>query len=104
MLRAAVTFAAVLIPCLPAQTIDFARQVQPILFEKCYVCHGPGQQMAGLRFDRRDSVYPVLDRVVRRITSQDSSVRMPPWSPVLALQPAEIAVLKSWIEHGAPWA
>jgi ankyrin repeat protein len=103
MLRTAATLAGALIPCSLAQTIDFARQVQPILSEKCYICHGPGQQMAGLRFDRRDSARPFLDRVIRRITSQDPSLRMPPWPPVLSLQPAEVAVLKLWIENGAQW-
>src|SRR6516165_10761892 len=103
MLRTAATLAGALIPCSLAQTIDFARQVQPILSEKCYICHGPGQQMAGLRLDRRDSAQPILDRVIRRITSTDASLRMPPWPPVLSLPPEEIAVLKSWGEQGSPW-
>ncbi|HUR32559.1 MAG TPA: c-type cytochrome domain-containing protein, partial [Vicinamibacterales bacterium] len=33
--------------------VDFARDVQPILRQRCVGCHGPGQQMLGLRLDRR---------------------------------------------------
>jgi hypothetical protein len=33
--------------------IDFQRDVQPILREHCISCHGAGQQMSGLRLDRR---------------------------------------------------
>ena len=37
----------------PAQTVDFVRDVQPILRQSCYGCHGPSQQMSGFRLDRR---------------------------------------------------
>lgn len=33
--------------------VDFARDVQPLLRQHCVGCHGPSQQMAGLRLDRR---------------------------------------------------
>ena len=36
-----------------SQRVDFARDVQPILRQRCVGCHGPGQQMVGLRLDRR---------------------------------------------------
>jgi hypothetical protein len=97
------------LPPLLAQNIDFARQVRPILSDKCYFCHGPAQQMNGLRFDRRESAIPVVrksgseNELLRRITSQDASIRMPPWSPVLSLTTAEVKILKSWVDLGAPW-
>ena len=34
--------------------IDFARDVRPILQDHCLSCHGPGEQMAGLRLDLGD--------------------------------------------------
>src|SRR5262245_57711738 len=37
----------------PGGTVDFRRDVQPILRERCVGCHGPDQQMNGLRLDRR---------------------------------------------------
>src|ERR1700682_3597631 len=36
-----------------AGKIDFGRDVQPILRQQCYGCHGPTQQMNGFRLDRR---------------------------------------------------
>src|ERR1041384_5240543 len=33
--------------------IEFARDIQPILAEKCYSCHGPEKQKSGLRLDRK---------------------------------------------------
>src|SRR3954469_24015328 len=81
---------------LPAQTIDFVRQIRPILSDKCYFCHGPAQQMNGLRFDRRESAIRVVSKAesesefLRRITSDNPSVQMPPWRSVVLLTPAEV--------------
>ena len=33
--------------------VDFARDIQPLFQEQCVGCHGPTQQMNGLRLDRR---------------------------------------------------
>ena len=38
--------------------VDFARDVQPLLREHCVECHGPAQQMRGLRLDRRRDAMP----------------------------------------------
>src|SRR5690348_18499868 len=38
--------------------VDFGRDVQPILKDHCYECHGPSQQMRGLRLDRRRDALP----------------------------------------------
>src|SRR5687768_6072435 len=35
--------------------VDFARDVQPLLIERCLGCHGPTQQLGGLRLDQRAS-------------------------------------------------
>ena len=36
-----------------AGRVDFGRDVQPILRQQCYSCHGAAQQMSGFRLDRR---------------------------------------------------
>ena len=33
--------------------IDFQRDIQPIFAARCYKCHGPDKQQAGLRLDQR---------------------------------------------------
>jgi mono/diheme cytochrome c family protein len=37
--------------------VDFATAIQPIFAEHCYQCHGPKEQEADLRLDRRASVF-----------------------------------------------
>ena len=39
----------------PAATkkVDFARDVAPIFEARCSMCHGPQQQMSGLRLDQK---------------------------------------------------
>src|SRR5262245_29075906 len=75
-------------------TIDFNRDVRPILSENCFVCHGPdeAQRKAKLHLDTRDGAIAKLrggghaivpgktgdSELVRRIISDDASERMPP--------------------------
>ncbi|QDU73258.1 Planctomycete cytochrome C [Bremerella volcania] len=91
---------------------DFARDVQPILAQHCYACHGPdaATRKADLRLDQRDSALEKVSpghsgasELYRRLVSSDPDVRMPP--PGEQHQPSleEIATLKRWIEAGAPW-
>ena len=44
---------------LPA-TIEFNRDIRPILSDKCFQCHGPGTQMATLRFDSEEGAKHAL--------------------------------------------
>ena len=41
----------------PAATakIDFARDIAPLLEKRCFMCHGPQQQMSGLRLDQKSA-------------------------------------------------
>jgi ankyrin repeat protein len=104
-------------PTLSAQTaakVDFARDVQPILRDHCYSCHGPTVQSNNFRLDRRRDSMPnrvgangarivpgnaAISRVYLRITGQ-AGLQMPPTG---ALAPDQIATIKSWIDQGADW-
>ena len=76
-----------------AQTIDFERQIRPILSDNCFQCHGPdgASRQADLRLDKHDSALAALadgtpivpgksaeSLVYQRISSADASFRMPP--------------------------
>src|SRR5262249_30433426 len=43
------------LPPPPAKTVDFARDVEPILAKNCMKCHGPKKKQGGLALDSRAS-------------------------------------------------
>ncbi len=92
--------------------VDYSREVQPILTANCYACHGPdaGQRKAKLRLDQRDSAIKKVIKpgdaghssLIRRISSSDPDIVMPPPdSKKERLTPAQIDVLRRWINEGA---
>jgi hypothetical protein len=104
------------------QTIEFNRDIRPILSDKCFKCHGPGTQLATLRFDLEEGAKhelkggryaalpgdPAKSEMIRRITAANPAVRMPKSgiggvSPGDPLSAREIALLTKWIEQGAKW-
>ncbi|MDA7882020.1 PSD1 and planctomycete cytochrome C domain-containing protein [Akkermansiaceae bacterium] len=98
--------------------IDFATQVQPILSENCYACHGPDQETveSGLRLDKRELALKGGDSgeafvpgdaekslLIERITSDDDDELMPPRKKKDPLTADQISILKQWINEGAEW-
>ncbi|PHR90735.1 MAG: hypothetical protein COA78_34565 [Blastopirellula sp.] len=95
--------------------IEFSLDVQPIFAKKCFSCHGPGESEGGLRLDSKEGAFAELDsgsrgvipgkpaesELLRRITTDDESERMPPEGKPLS--PAEIKVMRTWIKQGAQW-
>jgi mono/diheme cytochrome c family protein len=100
---------------LPAQEAGLASEARAILAERCHKCHGAEKQKGGLRLDRRAAALrggDSVDRVVvpgrsaesdllERVRSSDPDVRMPPEGPRLG--PAQIDLLRRWIDAGAEW-
>jgi len=97
------------------ESIDFGRQIQPILAKRCFACHGPDKAEGGLRLNQKESALSKLEsglhavapkdadhsELLRRIMSTDDSERMPPEGAPLT--PAQIELLKTWIQQGAEW-
>src|SRR5580658_9611207 len=63
------------------RTVDFARDIFPLLKRSCFECHGPQRVEGGLRLDRRDDALrggdsgPIFDtghaersELIRRVT------------------------------------
>lgn len=99
--------------------LDFARDVRPILSDKCFQCHGPdeGSRATDLRLDLHDSAMADLggyfaikpgdsdeSELVRRVLSEDEYERMPPPEANKSLTAEEIETLRRWIDSGAPWS
>jgi len=98
--------ALLLVPPLSAQSVEFSRDIRPILSERCFACHGPdaSHRQAGLRFDLEGGAKAVGGEILRRIASDDPLERMPPpTSGKPRLTAREMELLGAWIRQGAPW-
>ncbi|MCC9641719.1 DUF1553 domain-containing protein [Rhodopirellula sp. JC740] len=91
-----------------ADEIDFNRDIRPILSDRCYFCHGPDEanREAGLRLDDREEAAYVLEteELLDRIDSDDPDMQMPPPDSNLDLSAEQKALLRRWINEGAPYA
>ena len=95
----------------------FNRDVRPLLADACFRCHGPAVKKAGLRLDERDvalkatksGAVPIVpgnadeSEILRRIMSDDASEVMPPPAARKILSAGQKALLKRWVEQGAPY-
>ena len=114
---------ALLAACMPllkakvmAEKPDFAREILPILSDKCFVCHGPDtKNEKELRLDSREAAtrdlggYRAIDpsnlaasEVLHRI--HDSGDPMPPVDADRQLTAAEKQLIEAWILSGGDYA
>ena len=97
----------------PAPTIDYAHNIKPILDARCCSCHGPKRHKAGLRLDTARWIRKGGDGgavivpgssansiLIARVSGAEGEARMPPAGEPLS--PGEIALLRAWIDAGAP--
>lgn len=99
---------------LPAEKeVSFWLQVYPVLERACLSCHGPRKQRAGFRVDVRDDYLGKNGRSPLVLPGNSAA------SPLIAivsgarpdmamadqhrLSTEEIALLRTWIDAGAPW-
>src|SRR5579863_3914565 len=82
--------------------VEFRRDIQPLFQQHCFECHGPSQQMSGMRLDRRSSAMAIRggttigpgnaegSRLYLRLVGTRFGQRMPPAGP---LTPDQIALI-----------
>ena len=124
MREIAFTFVIVILlagrPAGAEESLDFNRQIRPILTNHCFRCHGPDEETveAGLRLDSFTSAtaelesgnyaivpgQPARSEMLKRITAADEDERMPPVEAGPRLKPKEIALLERWITSGGSFA
>jgi hypothetical protein len=101
-----------------AESLQFNRDIRPILSENCFACHGfdKNERKAKLRLDTAEGAYAEQDGVAaivpgdpgaslvwELINSTDPDEVMPPPKSHKKLDDDEKALLKRWIEEGAPY-
>lgn len=99
-----------------SKRVDFAREVLPILSNKCFICHGPdARDKEVLRLDAFetatadrggyraiDPTAPEKSRLLVRLHSTDEP--MPPADAEKQLSPAERALISRWVRQGGEYA
>lgn len=99
----------------PRRTVEFSRDIRPILNQNCVACHGGVRQKNGVSFIFREEALgkgksgrptivpgdPDGSELIARLTSTDPEARMPYHAP--PLRPEQIALLRQWIKEGARW-
>lgn len=96
-------------------TVDFTRDIRPLLEANCYSCHGTEKQKSGYRLDVRSLAFAGGDTYTTPIVPGDSAS-----SPLIhlvaglepesvmplegePLTPEQIGLFRAWIDQGAVW-
>ena len=95
-----------------AATVDYLRDVRPLLKERCFSCHAALKQEGNLRLDTGARIRqggdsgagavprkPAESHLLKRLTARDPAERMPPEGD--PLKPEEIERITRWIAEGA---
>src|SRR4051812_43174538 len=97
-----------------ASRADYAKEIQPLLSERCYSCHGLQKQKGGLCLDRKSDAFHGGDNgkaivpgksseslLIQNVSGENPDTVMPPKGKRLTAK--EIEKLRSWIDAGAEW-
>src|SRR5262245_52835694 len=99
-------------PPAASDSVDFSRDVLPILSDNCFQCHGPDQKArkADLRLDEKVGAMSVLrpgnsadSELIQRLVAPEKARLMPPPKSNRRLTERQIATLKAWVDSGARW-
>jgi len=89
--------------------IDFVKQIQPIFEKYCLSCHGEVKPK-DFRIDLKDEAMDYIEAgaaddstMYLVLISEDEDELMPPPDEENPLTPAEIQLVKDWINQGADW-
>jgi mono/diheme cytochrome c family protein len=103
------------LPAAVARSVDFSREIRPILEARCVKCHGRGQSKGGFSLADRaalvkggDSGPAILpgrsaeSYLVELVSGLDPDNVMPLKGTRLTSE--EVALVRGWIDQGASWA
>lgn len=98
-----------------AATVEFNRDIRPILNGQCFKCHGGVKEAGSLNLQFREQALkagdsgkiaivpgkPEESEFYRRLLTTDEEEHMPKKGPPLT--PEQVALIKQWIAEGANW-
>jgi hypothetical protein len=97
-----------------AEPVDYLKEIKPLLATKCFACHGALKHESGLRLDAASLLRQGGDSgpaitpgdaeqslLIHKVTAGEIE-RMPPADEGEPLTPQQIALVKAWIDQGAP--
>jgi hypothetical protein len=103
-----------------AAAVDYARDIQPLLAEHCFHCHGQDEhsRKGKLRLDVREAALkggksdgpaivpgqPDKSSLLARLLTHEEEEIMPPPEEKKPVKPADVAKLRQWIQDGAAYA
>jgi len=99
-----------------ARTIDFTGDVKPIFENSCFRCHGTERPKSKFSLATRDAalkggengiaIFPgdsAKSPLIHFVAGLVPDMEMPPEGKADPLTREQIAVLRAWIDQGAPW-
>jgi len=102
------------LPPVASGTVDFVRDVQPILAQNCFGCHSAGKHEGQLRWDNKEMALqggergPEIilgrsaeSRMIQLVSGQEPDLIMPQKGDRLTAD--QIGLLRAWIDQGAVW-
>lgn len=106
--------AADLPPAADKKGLSYDKDIKPIFEKSCFKCHGPEKQKGKLRLDTLDAVLKggedgkILEvgksadsAVVKAVARLKEDEAMPPTDKGKPLTPAEVGLIRAWIDQGA---
>jgi hypothetical protein len=104
-------------PAWAGESVEFNRDIRPILTKHCTACHGGVKEAGEISFIYREKAlrqgksgeYPIVpgkpaeSEMLKRIRSSDPDEVMPQPKHGPPLAAAEIALIERWISEGAEW-
>jgi YHS domain-containing protein len=102
------------IPALVQRTVNFSKEVRPLLAARCGSCHLNGKKSGGFRMDSRElflkggDAGPAVEigqsgesRLIKLVAALEADNRMPPEGPILSNE--HVGILRAWIDQGLKW-
>jgi hypothetical protein len=93
------------------RVVQFGRDIAPIFAARCLECHNAKNAKNDFRIDTPDSIADYIEAgdssvsslMTEYLLSEDPDMLMPPASHKGPLSPAELALIRVWIDEGADW-